>query len=65
MSVNTDPFPPGVRVELTTRLGQKFDGDVICFDQNQQLLLISSQIEQDSKLCNIHLGKLHYENKLN
>jgi len=60
MSVNTDPFPAGVRVELTTRLGQKFAGNVICFDQVQQLILLNSSVDEDSKVSDIHLVNLKH-----
>ena len=62
MSVNTDPFPAGVWVELTTRLGQKFAGNVICFDQVQQLILLNSSTDEDSKTSDIHLGKFMFKN---
>ena len=62
MSVNTDPFPAGVWVELTTRLGQKFAGNVICFDQVQQLILLNSSADEDSKTSDIHLGKYRFKN---
>jgi hypothetical protein len=61
MSVNTDPFPAGVWVELTTRLGQKFAGNVICFDQVQQLILLNSSADEDSKTSDIHLGKYRFK----